>query len=475
MRSKFLPTLFFVIVSVFSARAQDISLNPAKVKELLFRQGIGVRLLTLELLAKKEDLPQALARYDTELKIAGDHTVDKLKRTSAFFGNRTDTSHWNLGLEKKIPTGTTMGFQFLNERERVYNPSAASGVPTAPTYEPILEWKLKQSLGENWAGGLDRSEVKQVRFQIDALDFETRHKANRLTAECLEIFYQWAAAEKAVHISQTSLNAAREFFRLTLEKEKLGTAEKTDRLGAEALVFRREALLADAQSGLEAREAELKSMLNIPLESRLQKETGDLGLQEFSEAQAIEKALNQRLDFQSQKQKLEEKKMALVVAKKKRWPAIDLESTLQLNDVQRHDYYAAAGGMDSPKWKVGVELTFPLENREARGLKKAAEYENSKALYALKQLEQNIIQEAAQKHRALHWAKGAWESLSRASRLEKQKRDAALRGYLRGRFSADQILKYEEDWLEAERQALQASLELSLASVALKEALNQGL
>lgn len=464
-----------VIGFVAEAPAQDISLNPAKVKELLFSQGIGVRLLNLELLAGKEDLPQALARYDTELKITGDHAVDKLARASAFFGRRTDTTHWNLGLEKKMPTGTTMGFQFLNERERTYNPSAASGVPTAPTYEPILEWTLKQSLGENWAGGLDRSEVKQVRFQIDALDLETRHKANRLTADALEIFYQWAAAEEAVRISQTSLNAAREFFHLTLEKEKLGTAEKTDRLGAEALASRREALLAEARSALAGSESELKSVLNIGLEVRLHGTPDDLGPPSFSESQAIEKALNQRFDFQSQKKKLEEKKMALVVAKKKLIPTIDLESTLQINDVQRHDYYAAVQGIDSPKWKVGLELTVPLENRQARGLKKAAEAQNSRALYELKQMEQNIIQEAAQKHRALHLARGAWESLSRASRLEKEKRDTALRGYLRGRYSADQILKYEEDWLEAERQALQAGLDLSLASVALKEALNEGL
>lgn len=450
-------------------------LTPQKVKELLLSQGLGVQWLEAARRAKEQDLPQIKSRFDTLLTLEGDHNIDQSARTSTFFGSRTDTSRWNVGLERLIPSGTTLGFRFLNERIETTGASAITGIPSRSTYEPILEFRLDQSLGENIFGRLDRAEVRRIRRAIEAQDFQTRHEINKLLVEAWSVFWEWAVAGEAVQNGQEALAAAQDFLQTTLEKEKLGLVEKTDRLGAQSLAAKRTALLQQLKSEELEWETKIKTILSLPVETSPQAQPGEIRFPAFTQEEAVAAGLQNRFDLQSSKQSLEEKDIELVIAKNEKLPVIDLKNTLQLNEVGVGRYASALGDMDSPNWTVGLQFQLPLENRQARGRKAQADFERLQAMLAVKQLEEGIIHDVGKKLAQARLAQEILANQKRSEALEKEKLATALAEYRRARFSAELILQYHDDYLKARLEALRARRDLALAVLALKEAVNQDL
>lgn len=465
------------VLLAFAGQAQaqnSVSLNPKKVKELLFTQGLGAKILQLGFSAGKEALPQTKARYDTQITLDADHTIDARDRVSTFFGDRTDTTRWNLGAEKKFSSGTTLGFDFLNEREKIFNANPLTRPGSPATYEAAVGFDITQSLGENSGGALDRAEIKQAERVVEALDFQTRNDLNRLLADTLALYWRWAISRQALYVGQEALNAAEDFLRITKEKEALGLGEKSDRLGAAALVSKRRALLATLQMEFQERDASLKSALNIPAETVLKKSEAVIVIPKLGEETSIRLALENRFDLQAKKKSFEGKEFKLVAAKQKGLPVIDLKSTLLLNEIDP-DYGTAVGDADNPQWGIGVQVRFPLENRMARSLKREATAEKRKLLFEIGQLEQAIIHETGRKYRAVGLSRQALDARREASVLEKEKLSHAVREYLKARFSADLILRFQDDYLDSRREVLRAELDFALAVLAWKEAMNRSL
>lgn len=464
-----ITTVALLAISAVPLAQETVTLTPAKVKKLLLSQGIGVRLTSLSLDIKRQDLDQIHSRFDTLLSFSGDHLIDKAARSSTFFGRRIDTTHWNVEVDKTFASGTTLGVSFLNERKKTFGASALSGVPAIPTYEPVLEFSLKQSLLENSLGRMDRAEIRGTRETIAAFDFQTQYEINRLAVEAVEVYWRWVIALEKAQVSKEALGAAQDFLRLTLEKEKLGTAEKTDRLGALALVAKREAGFSASRGELDFWETQLKTKLGISRETPVVAALVFVGPLNFSQIQATQHALAHRADLLSKRHALEASKMTLIYAKNKRWPALDLESTLRINEIRTDDYEGALGEIDNPKWSVGLTLKIPLENRAARGLKNKASYEKMERLLEIQDLENKILHEVPRKYQAVLLRQEAWEASRRALFLQGDKLGAAIEQFLRGRFSGDLILKYQDDYLGARLEALEAKLNHALAVLALKE------
>lgn len=453
----------------------NLTLTPQKVKEFLLSQGLSIQLLEARRQTKAQELSQIKSRFDTLLTLDSDHNIDQSARPSTFFGRRTDTSHWNLGFEKLVPSGTTLGLRFLNERKLTTGASAVAGIPVGSTYEPTLEFRLDQSLGENLFGTLDRAEVQRIGRAIKAQNFQTRHEVNQLLARALLVYWEWAVALQAVQNGEEALQAAKDFLQTALEKEKLGLVEETDRLGAQSLVANRAALVKQLASLALEWETQLKIMLSLPPSLGLQADAPPVQLLKLTQEAALLQGLENRFDLKSVKQSLEEKDIQLVIAKKERLPTIDLKNTLQLNEVRVGDYAAALSDMDSPNWTVALQMQFPLENRQARGRRAQADFERLQALIQVKQLEESIIHDIAKKLDQALLAAEVLTEREKGEGLEKQKLAAALEAYTRARFSAELILQYQDDYLAARLASLQAKRDLALAALALKEAINHDL
>ena len=435
-------------------------LDPQKVRELVLTQGLAVQMARLELEAGKAGLPQVRSRYDTQLGMTATHVIDKSARTSTFFGNRTDTTDWNLSLNQLAPTGTTLGLQFLNQRTKVFGANPVIGIPADPTYTPALELGLQQSVGKNIFGAIDRNTVKAAEAQVASLDYQTQHQVSRILADAETLYWNWRLALELQQVAQNSLKESGDFLKATRRKADLGAVEKTALLGAEAQTARRQAQLQESKILVDFWEGRLKQTLQIPEDSFLQgaplvSEPIPVGTVEAT----LRHALQNRADFLAQKKSAEQKELELKIAKQSLWPTIDLAGSLRLNEVSVGDYGAGVAGMDSPRWTAGLSFQMPLGNRMARGAKQQADYEKARALVALKNLETTVVREVRHGSQAVSLRQAGLTSAERARDLQREKLREAMKSYEQGRLSAELILKFEDDALEAERNWLQALLD----------------
>jgi outer membrane protein TolC len=75
------------------------------------------------------------------------------------------------------------------------------------------------------------------------------------------------------------------------------------------------------------------------------------------------------------------------------WPQIDLQGSYGYNGIGRSfgDFTDSVGTGDAPQWNVGVVVTIPIGNRQARANYQSARLGKEQALLTLKRLEQDII------------------------------------------------------------------------------------
>lgn len=451
--------------------AGKLVLTPQKTESLLLEQGIGVELLRLDNQAEALQLQKSRARYDTVLNLSGDHTIDKSARTSSFFGTRTDTSSWNLGLEKNIGLGTRLGFDFENERVQLYNPSSITGNTKDPTFEPKLGLNLNQSLGQNFFGSLDRAEVQAVEHGIRSFDYKTGRQIHQKLIEGLRLYWAWTIAREGVALGEEMLAASERFWGTIRERETIGLSEETDLLGAEAMVAKRGALLSALKQESLDWDSEMRVLLQLSPDQEMESAPSALTLPKASQADLLMEGLENRLDLKSAKEKLRAKESEAVASRSRRWPQIALTGGVKWNEKLPSDYAGALEGMDSPVYQVGLNLNISIENRAARSLSSQSGIELRKEELQLKDLENRVVQEVVRAYQGVGLSAQAYEARGKAFRLEQEKLRQALEQYRMGRFNADTILKFQDDLLFAKQDWLKAKLDWALALLKLREAL----
>lgn len=451
--------------------AGKLVLTPEKTEALLLEQGIGVELLRLDNEAEGLELQKSRARYDTVLNLSGDHTVDKSARTSSFFGTRTDTSRWNLGLEKNIGLGTRLGFDFENERVQLFNPNSITGNTNDPTFEPTVGLTLNQSLGQNFFGNLDRAEVRAVEHGIRSFDYKTERQIHQKLIEGLRLYWTWTIAREAVSLGEEMLAASERFLGTIRERETVGLSEETDLLGAEAMVAKRGALLSALQQESLDWGSEMRILLQLSPDQKMESAPSTLTLPKVSQADLLMEGLENRLDLKAAKEKFRAKEAEEVASRSRRWPQVALTGGVKWNEKLPSDYGGALEGMDSPVYQVGVNLNIPIENRAARSSSSQSGIELRKEELQLKDLENRVVQEVVRTYQGVLLSAKAYEERGRAFRLEQEKLRKGLEQYRMGRFNADTILKFQDDLLFAKQDWLKAKLDWALALLKLREAL----
>ena len=446
-------------VSAGAAEPDVLTLSPQAVVDLALERSFGIKQAELERDAVAQGVGLAKGIFDTHLDLEGSHEIDKSKRESPIFGTRIDTTIWSLGLSKELPIGTELGLAFTNVRKKTFG-SVVGGIqiiPPQPLYEPVLGFSLSQPLMRNIFGKLDRGAVKEARLAYASADYATQRSIDLVVHRALADYWSLVFARMHSRAIERSVRAARDFLNATLEKRKLGTAEETDELAARANLMVRRNELATLKEV--EREAAMRLRLDLELDPEVSVGTTEKGPAFVSESGSVEEkikaALTRRGDYQSAKKELERRKVRLSMAKNARWPQLDLYSTLELNEIDT-TYSDAVSGMDSPDWRVGLNFSVPLENRSARAGARRARAKKAIAVYALKDVENQVANEVSVKDQEVLARKRIVRDAQKALALHHQKLRLETVKYGQGRSSSEMIILYQDDVVTAQRARVAA-------------------
>lgn len=451
--------LSLLIVAPSPAGAEEIALSAERVTELVLERNYGVKRAEVDREAAATYVPEAKGVFDTNLALQLQHQIDKFKRTSPLFGTRTDTTIWNVGFTKELPSGTELGLTFDNTREKTFgsNVGGVPVIPAAPLYEPIIGFSLNQPLMQNLFGMNDRAGVREAEFFSGAVDEEVLRRIQVEVRRTLLDYWTYVFNRQHIASQERSVRVARDFLHATRERAKLGIAEETDVLAAEANLIGRQnelrALQEMDRTYAEALRRDLELDPGVALRAT-EKAPALAGTGPVDEAR-LGRALEHRGDYQAALRDLERRRVKLAVARNKRWPMLDVYSTLELNDIDP-SYWTAAGDMDSPNWTVGMSFSVPLENRAARAGARRAEAEKLGAIYALKDVENQVVNEVTTAAEELGTRIVIVEAARRRRELQNKKLSLEMQKYGQGRSSSEMIVLYQDDVVRSDIALVEA-------------------
>ena len=145
----------------------------------------------------------------------------------------------------------------------------------------------------------------------------------------------------------------------------------------------------------------------------------------------------------------------LAMSKNERWPKLDFTSSIKLNELDSK-YTPALGGMDSPDVTAGFNFSLPLENRLARANVRKSAAEKMKALYAFKNLKNEISNRLQRLKDNERLQRNVVKFASTASNTQMQKLKEQMLKYHSGRSSSYEIVQYQDDAIMAKLASIDA-------------------
>ncbi len=473
MRVFFIMFLLLFIFSPNALASEDIpdELTSEIVINLLLERSFGVRQARLRREEVAEGVPIAKGVFDTYLDLSASHKIDKAAKTSPIFGTRSDDTEWNMSLTKEIPTGTELSFSFDNARSKTTGANAG-GTPLIPPnalYDPQIGFSLTQPLMQNFFGMADRGRVDEAKFAYAAADHSMHRTIDEHIFGALKNYWDLIFTRQHIKAQGKSVRFAKAFLSTTIKEKKLGIADETDLVAAQANSLMREtelsALVEKERSIAELLRRDLEFDPGVPLNSA-ELHPPLVNTPPVDEGRIAE-ALARRGDYQAAREDLERMKVKLSLALNNRWPRLDVYSTLVLNDIET-SYGDALGGMDNPSWSVGMAFSVPLENRAARADARRTKAEKARAIYNLKDIENKVLNEVTVAVAEVNARRDIVKRADQALKLQHRKLNLEMAKYRQGRSSSEVLVQYQNDVVMSDRYLVEAWTSYMLSQLNLK-------
>lgn len=421
----------------------QLSLEDATALALI--NNFDIQLTKYDAWIARTDENGARSIYDTMLEVEVKYRNDQSKQSSTLAGTNALNNDYNLGVSKKLPSGTTVSLDMTNSRQWTDSSFASSPL----THDSTLGVTIEQELGKNFFGIKDRGDVKITLKDIERAEYTTLDKIEASIAEVQKAYWDCVLANELVKIQEDMVAQAKELYDLHQEKLKDGLVEIPEAIASEANYKSRKNKLLLVRNRAQAKNNVLKLLLNIeddidinPTEVFDLSNNGKKGVTE-----ALKKAFDHRQDYKKAQNTIEAKDIRLIMKRNNLWPEINLTATLEKNGLGDHFKQAVTQvtAEDNPDFSAGLKITFPLENRAARGELKAAELEKGKALLELKLLERRIAIDIIDQVRDCNVFKEIAVNSKEIASLQHQKLEEEEKRFGYGRSDTDTVIRFQED------------------------------
>ncbi len=449
----------------YSISGYPLSLNEAI--RLTLKNNFDIEIARLERKIIAYDIPIAKSIYDTTLTADVGYTVDEEEPSSATLPKKQNITEWNIGLSKKFSFGSILSLDFLNKR----NSAAPSTAIINPYYKSDVEVSLTQPLLNNFFGFLDRGSVKLVRLDVSRLDLDELDNIEENISDVYTKYWDLVFAYEDRDSKKEALEYAENFLKITKDQYENGAAEETDLFASQANVEERKRDLLKTDKIISDTSDELKLAMNFFTEFTLSpQDKPTTSPVELNKETHILKALENRRDLESVKIELEKKNLSVRLKKNERLPQVDLIGTFTANGLAREmiDAVGEAASMDDPTYFIGVEVSYPLENRKARSEFRQSELEKAQTIWDMKRVEKEIFVDIEKDIRNIIFKEKQVKYNEKIYELQKKKLEGEEKKYGFGRSSSDIIIRFQDDVVNAKTGLSLALTDYEKAIISLK-------
>jgi outer membrane protein len=359
-------------------------------------------------------------------------------------------------------------------------------------YETDVTLTVRQPLLKNFGPEVNRRDIIVSQLSQAQSEKQFENDVSRIVAEVQRTYWDLVFAIEDLRVKKRSLQLAQDLLERNKIQVEVGTLAPIEIVQAEAAVAERDEDVIKAEDALKDAEDKLKKFLNL-FDDPEQRDVTIVPIdrptfspQPVDLEKAIAEALANRPDYAQAKLEIEKAEINLRAARNQLLPNLDF--------VGEGGYSANRGNLgnaiddvidaENRHWSMGVELSFPMGNREAKADYTQRKLELRKARLRLKNLEQAILVQVPDVVREVDPDRlGVREAVrqietdikrvkaTRAARvLAEQKLDAEEKKLEVGISTNFQVLEFQEDLAVAESNETRAIIDYNRSLINLERA-----
>lgn len=460
-------------------RGAEILLTLEEAVAIAVERNLGLRVQRFDRQRSRLGIEQAMGLYDFGLTAglsASDNESPAASNLDGAAVQKQESQNFSVGLSQVLASGGRAAIDWTNGRFEtnsqfsILNPSFSTG----------LDFTYEQPLLRGFGRGATEYSI-EIAKNSDEISRELFLQQVIETVRQVESEYWLLVGYRyALLVAEESLALAEELHANNRTRVEVGTLAPLELVQSEAGIASRREEIIRARASIGDSEDRLRTLLNLPTgelwaksivpESAEQVETAT-----FELAAALEAALANRSELAVQRTSIQGLEIDRAFYRQELKPRLDLRATYGFNGVggdvlvrdQDGNVLAAVDGgwsdaleqvtdTDFPGWSVGVQLSVPLQNRQAKARAAIAEVALDQGQLELESLEQQIATEVRTAVRALDTARQQIESAQVSVRLEEKNLDAERKKYENGLSTSFQILQVQEDLTAARYRLVSA-------------------
>lgn len=311
------------------------------------------------------------------------------RATSENFSTQRRDTTAEAGVRQSLPSGTDVEATVSTAR------SASNRAPEQQVARVGIT--VTQALLRGYGPAANLARVRQAELATTASLYQLQGFTEALLAETETTYWLYTLAARRISIFQQSLELARRQRAEVQDRIEIGVLAETERASAEAEVAQREQDLIDARANLNTLRLQLLRLIN-PSRSgaidRAMRATSDpaMGATPLEDVdERIELAISSRPDLNEARLLLEQRRLETIVTRNGLLPRLDffiaLGKTGYANELPK-----SFEQLDGPTFDftAGLDFSYPIGNRVAEGLDRAAYMTRRQAAASVENLEQLI-------------------------------------------------------------------------------------
>ncbi len=368
----------------------------------------------------------------------------------------------------KLITGTaySLVFQFDNTRSTFNRfQTEVGGSLVLSLTQPLLR-----------GGGIrtNRFNIRIAQINRKTSWYEAKRRVMDTIHTVEQRYWDLVFALKNLEVQQSGLNRAEELLRQNRRKVAVGALAPLVVTQAEAQVAEARGQVIQAGATIQDAEDELLRMLNVSAGSRLWNmvivpiEPPEITDVELDEQKSLELAFHNRPEFRQFEMAKKNAELSLAQARNGMLPDLSLSSSYGWN-ARRESGAKFLGDIrdaDAFQFNVGLNFTYPLGNRAARGKVVRARHSLTQADLTLLNTKLTVARTVRQAIRNVDTNRRLIDSASEARRLAREQLDAEERRLEAGVSTTFQVLEFQDQMTAQEGNELRAVMDY-LKSIAM--------
>lgn len=409
---------------------------------------------------------------DTQSSTDPDKT--RLAANNYVYKQHARTTAGEIALSQLLPSGAYVQLAF--DHTKVDFQDKRDRTQYDPYYSEAVGLTVKQPLLKGFGSEVTNAGINISRISKNISTEKLKRQTLDQIYDVISTYWDLVYSIENLKVQELSLKQANDLLRINTIKYETGVLPSTDVLQAKAQVAAREEQIIIAKSAIKAYQDQLKRLMNIKEGSAkwstsfVPNEKPIVSQAMLNEEASIRNALENHPDVKSAQKAIEINKIGVTVAASMQKPELNVfggYGYTGAND-STQGAFGRLGSMDYADWQVGLELKYPLLNREARNTLKKNQTMVQKSELTLKNVQDLISLAIRNAVRNVETNFSRINITKAGVTFEEAKLDAEQKRYDVGMSTSFNILTFQEDLATAKVHNLSAIIDYNKALAGLE-------